>query len=272
MTAKNKILCAICSTVLTVTALCTNVTANRSNDNVKDSVTARESSFARQEAQYDVPAVVLGDTTAKPGEKVSVPIKVLSNNSLEIIDMAIEWSDEALAFDSVNIKDTIPNHSEYSESTHCSISCVSYEAIDDGDVAAIQFTVPKNAKSDTVYHLNITDISTFTLKNGDDIPESVAKYSGKITVVGDSVTTSSTYASDPAKTTTTTAVGGGNTIPTILGDANGDGVLNVRDAAYIAKFSAQGRTAELPMNADFNSDGKVNIRDAAAIAKHLVSK
>ena len=58
----------------------------------------------------------------------------------------------------------------------------------------------------------------------------------------------------------------------VLGDVNGDGVLNVRDAAYIAKFSAQGRTAELPMSADFNGDGKVNIRDAAAIAKHLVSK
>ena len=28
----------------------------------------------------------------------------------------------------------------------------------------------------------------------------------------------------------------------------------------------------LPMSADFNGDGKVNVRDAAAIARHLASK
>ena len=57
----------------------------------------------------------------------------------------------------------------------------------------------------------------------------------------------------------------------VIGDANGDGVLNVRDAAYIAKTLAQGKGDELPSAADFNKDGKVNVRDAAAIAKHLAS-
>lgn len=50
------------------------------------------------------------------------------------------------------------------------------------------------------------------------------------------------------------------------GDANADGKVNVRDAAFIASKIAKGQGNELPDNADFNSDSKVNVRDAAAIA------
>ena len=57
----------------------------------------------------------------------------------------------------------------------------------------------------------------------------------------------------------------------LLGDANEDGKVNVRDAAHIAKCLAQGRNSSLPSSADFNEDGKVNVRDAAAIAKHLAT-
>ena len=55
----------------------------------------------------------------------------------------------------------------------------------------------------------------------------------------------------------------------MTGDANADGKLNVRDAAYIAKMLAQGKGSSLHAEADFNGDGKVNVRDAAAIAKLL---
>ena len=56
----------------------------------------------------------------------------------------------------------------------------------------------------------------------------------------------------------------------LRGDANGDGIINVRDAAAIASALAKG--TELPSYADFNGDGKVNIRDAAAIAGSLLKK
>ena len=52
-----------------------------------------------------------------------------------------------------------------------------------------------------------------------------------------------------------------------MGDANGDGKVNVRDCAYIAKMLAKGKG--LPDKADYNLDGKKNVRDAAAIAKSL---
>lgn len=56
----------------------------------------------------------------------------------------------------------------------------------------------------------------------------------------------------------------------VLGDSNLDGVLNIRDSAYIAQ-RLSGRAA-LTDEADYNKDGKKNVRDAAAIARSLSSK
>ena len=55
----------------------------------------------------------------------------------------------------------------------------------------------------------------------------------------------------------------------LAGDANNDGKLDVRDAAYIARMLAQRDTEKFPAKADFNRDGKVDVRDAAAIARSL---
>ena len=56
----------------------------------------------------------------------------------------------------------------------------------------------------------------------------------------------------------------------LLGDANGDGVLNVRDCAMIAWKLAEDKADELsPNTADYNGDGIINVRDAAAIAGAL---
>ena len=58
----------------------------------------------------------------------------------------------------------------------------------------------------------------------------------------------------------------------LAGDANQDGKVNVRDAAFIASTLAQGKGDTLPITADFNNDKKVNVRDAAAIANYLATK
>lgn len=60
----------------------------------------------------------------------------------------------------------------------------------------------------------------------------------------------------------------------ILGDANNDGKLNVRDAAFIASSIAKGIQISPIENpaADYNLDEKVNVRDAAAIASSLSGK
>ena len=53
----------------------------------------------------------------------------------------------------------------------------------------------------------------------------------------------------------------------VKGDANGDGKLDIRDAAFIASSLSKGKS--LSTIADYNGDGTVNVRDAAAIAKYL---
>ena len=58
----------------------------------------------------------------------------------------------------------------------------------------------------------------------------------------------------------------------LSGDANLDGIVNVRDCALIASAIANKSADSLPASADFNGDGKVNIRDAAAIANYLTNK
>lgn len=66
-------------------------------------------------------------------------------------------------------------------------------------------------------------------------------------------------------------VEGTGTSETTIGDVNGDGKLDVRDAAYIARMLAGGQGDEIPLTADFNGDGQVNVRDAAAIARFLAN-
>jgi len=63
-----------------------------------------------------------------------------------------------------------------------------------------------------------------------------------------------------------------NMTPTyITGDANNDGIVNVRDCSFIAMFLAQNRVDMLAEHSDFNEDGKINVRDASAIAVFLAS-
>lgn len=56
---------------------------------------------------------------------------------------------------------------------------------------------------------------------------------------------------------------------TLLGDANMDYQINVRDCAFIALKLAENDTEKLTIYADYNNDNKVNVRDAAAIANYL---
>ena len=56
-----------------------------------------------------------------------------------------------------------------------------------------------------------------------------------------------------------------------MGDLNGDGRVNARDARLLLRYVA-GLTAEGEVNeelADFNGDGRVNARDARAILRHI---
>ena len=108
-----------------------------------------------------------------------------------------------------------------------------------------------------------TDVTTTKASTADTT-------AGSTSVSTTSTSTSVSATSAPITTTvppTTTPQ-----VTDILGDANSDGKLDVRDAAYIARMLAQRDTEKLPKNADFNEDGQINVRDAAAIARFLAKK
>lgn len=102
-------------------------------------------------------------------------------------------------------------------------------------------------EGDNMEMVPITNVNTLSITIGDD--------------------SSSTDPTDPSDSTDPSEGDGDDFL---LGDANLDGKVNVRDCAAIASALAKGKAADLPQkNADYNQDGKVNVRDAAALAADL---
>lgn len=105
-------------------------------------------------------------------------------------------------------------------------------------------------KTEYTFHLHDIDYTTY-ITYYDDFPECTVNY----TDVASTIPTQQIVYNDE-----------------ILGDANLDGLVNVRDASYIAKMIVQGRASSLPLCADYNMDQVINIRDAAALASALVRR
>lgn len=63
-----------------------------------------------------------------------------------------------------------------------------------------------------------------------------------------------------------------SSVKEIIGDADGNGKVNIVDAAFIAKKIAQRRVSDLPACSDYNRNGKIDITDAASIAKDIAKR
>ena len=92
-------------------------------------------------------------------------------------------------------------------------------------------------------------------------PTTVTTTTKPTTVTTTTKPTTVTTTTKPTTATTVTEPAG------ILGDVNGDGIVNVKDASAIQKYAAE-MTVELNLKlADFNKDGCVNVKDATDIQK-----
>ena len=142
-------------------------------------------------------------------------------------------------------------------------------------------TTVSTTKATTANTTKPTTVSTTKATTANTTKPTTAVSTTKATVASTTGTTvsSSTSTSTPVSTTaiSTTSTPTTTTVPPtttpqvteVLGDANDDGKLDVRDAAHIARMLAQRDTEKLPAKADFNGDGKTDVRDAAAIARFL---
>ncbi len=98
---------------------------------------------------------------------------------------------------------------------------------------------------------------------------------------GDSTEPTATTSTDPTTNTTDTTPTESATAPTgttggeentyLLGDADSDGKVNVKDATIIQKHAAKLLTliGDSTFRADVNSDTKINVKDATAIQKYV---
>ncbi len=56
----------------------------------------------------------------------------------------------------------------------------------------------------------------------------------------------------------------------LVGDANGDDVINIGDAVYIINYVFRGGPAPIPIEAaDVNCDGKINVGDAVYLVNYI---
>lgn len=92
------------------------------------------------------------------------------------------------------------------------------------------------------------------------------KHGYQFAVIGSEQIITTSVSDTESSVTTTTSV---TVVEEINGDATGDSKLDVRDCAFIASAIANGISYELSEISDFNNDDIVNIRDAAAIARFL---
>ena len=132
-----------------------------------------------------------------------------------------------------------------------------------------QTTTVSTTKTTTVSTTQLTTVSTTKATTANTTGTTVSSSTSTST----SVSTTSTTATSTTSAPTTTTVPPTTTpqVTEVLGDANDDGKLDVRDAAYIARMLAQRNADKLPAKADFNGDGKIDVRDAAAIARFLAN-
>ena len=122
---------------------------------------------------------------------------------------------------------------------------------------------PRATTTSNVITPRVTTTSIVTTKKAVTTKASITRWAIPTSASTTKVTTTTSKVTTPVTTAPKTDR------VQIVGDANNDGKLNVRDAAYIAKKLAAQRATELGRNSDFNGDGKINVRDAAGIAKYL---
>lgn len=151
-------------------------------------------------------SLAVSSATGKAGETVTLQISVACNNNFESLDTVLTWD---AASGLTSSKATPIGASGASDAGEGYVTAVIYgdSAIADGAVASIDFTIPEDAEVGTVYDINVEQVNTFAVFEGDDLAETVARSGGQIEVVEDPTEPDTTAPTEPDTTAapTTTA-------------------------------------------------------------------
>ncbi len=149
----------------------------------------------------------VSSATGKAGETVTVQITVACNDSLESLDTVLTW-DASTGLTSGIASGNGANCESSNGEGYVTAVVFSSKQIADGAVASIDFTIPEDAEVGTVYDINVEQVNTFAIYDGDDIAASVPVSGGQIEVVADETepeTTAAPEETTAAPTTTTAA-------------------------------------------------------------------
>ncbi len=151
-------------------------------------------------------SLTISSAEALPGETVTLSVDVACNNNFESLDIVTNFDAALTAEKAVAVAPA----SGASDAGEGYVTVVAYgsDAIADGSVATINFTVPADAVAGDEYVVEVVAVNTFAIFGGDDIAATVPVTNGVITVVEEETepTTEETTAEETtAEVTTTTA-------------------------------------------------------------------
>ena len=236
--------------------------------------------------------------------------KALNNNpGITALQIKVEYSDKELELISVTDEGLFGNAISNSKlsSNPFKISWYSQESVNESDsgvLAILTFKILKDFdeskisisyNADNVFDINFDNVD-FETKNG--VVSVVSEVETTITEPSESViptektepttdTESSSSATEPSSSVTgpssgntepssaeTTEPYSGTTKPDrpfLLGDANLDNVVNVKDATTVQKYVASliDLSDEAELCADFDQNEKINVKDATGIQKRV---
>ena len=151
-------------------------------------------------ASADGESLSLTSATAQPGETVTLSVVVACNNNFESLNAVVNWDDTALTA----AKAVAANGTSVASDAgagYCTVVAYGSDAIADGAVATIDFTVPEDAEVGTVYNVSFGGVTTFAIFGGEDLEANVPTSGGTIEVVAAPTEPTETTAT-PEETTT----------------------------------------------------------------------
>ena len=125
--------------------------------------------------------VSLTSVHGKAGETVTVNVDVACNNNFESLDIVVTWEDKALKAAQAKAAGKAMAASDAGEG-YCTVVVYGSEALADGAVATIDFTIPSDAPEGKTYDIKISTVNTFAVFEGPDIYSTVKVNNGTITV------------------------------------------------------------------------------------------
>lgn len=217
-------------------------------------------------ASNGVQKLELTDAQAVAGKTVAVQMKMDTDNTCMCYDLVVEYDSDLVLERVIGAK----AFCDFEQGDDKFVSVIGYDTKpyqDDAPVVTFNFTVPEDAQTGDTFEVSFNQVTNFS-----DLYEDFENYETEdatIEVLEETsrVSTRMVYENED-----------GSTEVGLRGDVNGDGQVNVRDTATIARHCASAASGNEVIDSEtgkyfgnVTESGKISVRDAAAVARYLAS-